>query len=252
MKRLAVLCVVAVAVAACGGGEDEGAARPSGSGSAATTTAAREVVPLPASSSPFVVAEGIGDLPPGTPGEVSVVAHAGALERSGSLPVIVRNMTDRPLIDVGVSGVARDASGGLVASGEDQGLQPTVIEPGAIGFGYVYFGMDVQGAATFELTASGTDLDDAFFGPGDLAVAEYNRTAVAIVGILRNDSSDEVTGPIAVDLLCFDEAGTPTETSRTYAEPDVAAPGATVSFSFEFFGDTPCERFLLAGSGYTF
>jgi hypothetical protein len=272
MKRLALIVAVALAVVACGGSDNEDASTGSSSSSASastsdetttteseetteeatTTTTEPEVLPLPANSSPFVVAEGIVDFPPGAPGELSVVAQAAALDRSGSLPVIVRNMTDEALIDISVTGTARDAGGGLVASGEDQGLQPTVVEPGAIAFGYVYFGFDVQGASSFELSVDGTELDDAFFGPGDLAIVEYNRTGDAIIGILRNDSEEEVTGPIGVDLLCLDEAGTPVETTRTYAEPDTAAPGATVSFSFDFFGDPPCERFLLAGSGYQF
>lgn len=219
----------------------------------ASTTTEPPVAALPANANPAVAVEGGVEFGAGTPGQLSVVAQAAGLDRSGSLPVVVRNMTNGPKANVAVTGTARDAGGALVASGESQGFQPFLVGPGEIAFGYVFFSSaGIPDGSTLEFGISGADPDELFAGSIDLTVAEYNRTEDAVIGVLRNDSGVEATGPIGVDMICFDAAGTPTEQRSTFAVPDVAPPGATVSFSFDFFGDPPCDRFLLGGNGFDF
>lgn len=274
MKRVVVLGVLALLAIGCGGDDGSGDEQSSSSSASAsevdettttevdetttteeptTTTTEPEVAPLPANANPAVAVEGGVEFGPGTAGELTVVAQAASLDRTGSLPVVVRNMTDEPLAAIEATGTARDGAGGLVASGQSQGFQPFVVGPGEIAFGYVYFTTDgVPDGSTFEIAVTGDDPDDLFAGSIDLTVVEYNRTADSVIGVLRNDSSSPVSGPISVDMLCVDAANVPLESRRDYAEPDEAAPGATVSFSVDFFGDPPCDRFLLGGNGFDF
>lgn len=218
-----------------------------------TEEAPADVVPLPPGANPAVGVAGIESLPDGEPGQLSVIAQAAQLDSSGSLAVVVRNLTDEPLAGIEVTGTARDANGALVGSGSDQGLDPFVVGPGEIAFGYVYFGFEgVPEGTTFELSVSGTPLDDVYMGKIDLVITEHNRTENSVLVMLTNETDREASGPIGVQLMCFDEAGIPFETTGGYAEPDTAAPGASVSASIDFYRDAPCERYLVAGSGFDF
>ncbi len=97
-------------------------------------------------------------MPTGTPGEVAVIAQTAGLDRSGSLPVVVRNNTDSA-----VSGIELDRAGPprrrvLAATGSSQGFEPAIVEPGEIAFGYVYFDYDAEvDGAEFELSVSSDD-----------------------------------------------------------------------------------------------
>ena len=73
----------------------------------------------------------------GEPGEVSVVATAAGLDRGGSLNVGMRNNTTGNVGRIELAGTARDAAGTLVGSGSDQGIDPAIVAPGEIAFGYV-------------------------------------------------------------------------------------------------------------------
>ncbi|WP_454301889.1 hypothetical protein [Salana multivorans] len=214
---------------------------------------AAEVVPLPPDANPALAVAGIESLPDGEPGALSVVTQAAMLDRSGSLPIVVRNLTDRPVARVEVTGTVRDASGALIGSGSDQGLTPFVVGPGEVAIGYVYFGIEgLPDDATFELSVTGTDPADIFLGEIDLIVTEHNRTEDSILVMLQNDTDKEVSGPIGVQMMCFDEAGVPVDTHTSYTEQEAAAPGGSVSTSFSFYGDAPCERYILGGSGFDF
>ena len=98
----------------------------------------------------------IGDppvIPEGTAGEL-VVAMQGP--GAGSIaPVVVRNNTDNVVYDVEVEGIARDAAGTLVATGNSQQMLPYAVPAGGIAFAYVYFDAgDFAGTETFEYQAS--------------------------------------------------------------------------------------------------
>lgn len=212
-----------------------------------------DVVPLPPTANPAIAAVGVDTLPPGEPGQITVIAQGTALDSSGSLPIVVRNMTDRSVARIEVTGTARDGSGALVGSGGSQGLNPYTVGPGEVAFGYVYFSFDgVPEGSTFDLSVSATDAEDDMLGQIDLIVAEHNATADSILVGLRNDSDEEVSGPIGINLICFDDAGTPTESSSDYTDQDSAPPGATVTGAIEFYGDPVCGRYLLAGAGWSF
>lgn len=219
----------------------------------AATEAPAEVVPLPPNANPALAVVGVDTLPAGEPGKLSVIAQASELSSSGSLPIVVRNMTDKPVARIQVTGTARDASGTLVGSGSDQGFTPFVVGPGEIAFGYVYFGFDgVPEGTTFELSVSGSKPGDVFLGGVDLVVAEQNRTGDSIVVALRNDTDKEISGPISLDLMCFDEAGVPTGTGFGFTDQDTAAPGATVTGTISIILARGCDRYILGGSGYDF
>jgi hypothetical protein len=181
-----------------------------------------------------------------------VVAQGAAVDDTGSLPVVLRNMTDGPLSQLDVTGSARDTGGALVGSGESQGFSPSIIQPGQIAIGFVFF--EVEGlpkGTTFDLAATGEKPDSAV-DKVDLPVVELNPSGTAIVGTLRNDTTRKVKGPIAVNVLCFDDANIPTRSMVAYARPDTAAAGATVTFSADFGDTPPCPRFLVGGTGYAF
>lgn len=209
--------------------------------------------PLAPNANPALAVAGVDTLPAGTPGQLSIIAQAGTLDRSGSLPIVVRNLTDRPVADLAVTGTARDSSGALVGSGSDQGLNPFIVGPGEIAIGYVYFGLDgLPPGATFDLSVTGTDPSDVFAGEIDLVVAEHNRTSDSIVVMLRNDTDKKASGPIGLILMCFDDTDMPTTTQMTFTDQDDAPPAASVSATFNFFGEPPCDRYIVGGSGYDF
>lgn len=208
----------------------------------------------PAAPDASLYVEAIGDistleLPVGDPGAVSVVTVAAALDRTGSLPLVVRNNTTKSVGAIDVTGIARDSSGGLAASGSSQGFKPVVVAPGEIAYGYIYFGDGVPADATFELSVSADPVDEYFM---PVLITELSANTDQIVGILTNDTGTHVSGPIGVDAICFESSGnTIVSTQGSYAEQDDLAPGATGSFSIDLFGD-PCPRGLISASGYGF
>jgi len=216
------------------------------------TSAATTGQPAGPDASPYV--EAIGDvstleLPVGDPGEVSVVAVSPSLDRSGSLPVVVRNNTPQPVGPIDVAGTARDSSGALVASGSSQGFKPVVVAPGEVAYGYVYFGDEVPPGASFDLTVSSDAVTDYFM---PVLITELSATGDQLIGILMNDASTTVSGPIGVDAICFDaNTSAILSTQGSYAEQDELAAGATGSFSIDLFGDQ-CPRGLISASGYGF
>ena len=201
------------------------------------TTAPTPAVPAAPDASRYVAAfgdMGVVSLPAGDPGVVAVVATGAALDRSGSLPIVVRNNTANVIGRIEVTGIARDTVGTLSGSGSSQGFQPARVEPGEIAWGYVYFG-DITGEGlTFDLSASSVP-PDTYFAP--------------VVGVLTNTLDAGVSGPISVDGICFAMDGTLLGTVNSYAEQDELTAGGTGSFSLDLYGD-PCPIGLVGASGY--
>ncbi|MFM9112882.1 MAG: hypothetical protein ACKOPB_06495, partial [Actinomycetota bacterium] len=220
---------------------------------AATTTAAPSGKPAAPDASSLVKSFGdigVVSLPAGDPGVVAIVAATLALDSSGSLPVIVRNNTSKPIGTIDVTGIARDAAGNLAGSGSSQGFDPAIVQPGEIAFGYVYFG-DVAGEGlTFELSATGEE-PSTFFSSVPVQVTELNVGAEQIIGVVTNGSGDVVSGPISVDGVCFSPDGQLERTISGYTEQDELPAGATGSFSISLYSG-PCSIGLLAASGYSF
>ena len=213
------------------------------------TTAPPTGDPAAPDASPYVAAFGdigVVALPTGDPGALSVIAAASELDRSRSLPIIVRNNTADTIGQIDVTGIARDGAGTLAGSGSSQGLEPARVEPGEIAWGYVFFG-DVTGdGLTFELSANG-DEPNTYFVP--VEITELNAAGDQIVGVLTNNTDGEVSGPISVGGVCFSAEGALLGTTRAFAEQSELAPGGIGSFSINLRGD-PCPIGLLGASGY--
>ena len=211
--------------------------------------------PAAPDASAFVTAFGGAEaiaLPPGEPGRLSVIAM-GPPDSSQSLPVLVRNMTSETFGRIAFSGVARDASGALVGSGEDQGVQPGIVGPGEIAWGYVYFGIDLPADTVYDITADGEpQSDDTFGGKLPLEITEVNVSQDTIVGIASNTGTTKASGPISVSVLCLSPDGTELRERSDYATGDDLEPGGTSAFTVNFYGDPVCGQFLVAASGYDF
>lgn len=218
-----------------------------------TSAATGEVVPAAPDASTLVKAFGnVGALtiPAGESGKVSVVLMGSALDRSSSLPVIVRNNTSEVLGSIEVTGIARDSAGNLAGSGSSQGFKPALVNPGEIAFGYVFFGDVVGDQLVFELSATG-EAPNSFFNSIPIQITELTVSGDQIIGLVTNTSDKSVSGPISVDGVCFSESGTLIGDVSGYAEQDELAPGAQGSFSIDLFGE-PCPIGLLSSSGWDF
>ena len=262
LKRISIAAMLGFAVilvVSCGGeGPKEAASTPSAAvvpRASPTTvpTAPPTTVPTappPAEPAASDLVEGdLTALPAGAPGKVSILA-VGPLQSGASVPVVARNNTTDSIIKVHLTGTARGPDGALLASGEDQGTHPTVVRPGEIVFGYIYFseGAKFPDGTQYEISASWHkgDSDDSNLG---LQIAEINKLEDRIVGILKNPYAQKVNGPISVDVICFDESGHPISTVSDFADQDSVSAGGTASFQVKFYGGS-CPRFLLAADGY--
>ena len=188
----------------------------------------------------------------GEPGKVSVVQTGTPDSDSGTVPVVFRNNTDAAVSHVDISGTARDAAGGLLATGSSQGTTPAQIPAGGVGLAYVYFepASTVLPADTvFEFTFETTEADTSSYNTADLKVVEANRVGTAIVGSATNATGATVTGPYSADVYCFD-AGRLTTSTRSFAnEDDDLAADALATFTVDLF-DAPCATYLVGVTGY--
>lgn len=184
-------------------------------------------------------------IPAGAAGEVSVVAQAAVLDSSGSLALVIRNMTRDPIAAIEVTGIARDSSGGVVASGASQGFSPVLVRPGEIALGYVYFELDLAGQAlAYELQVSSRAPDDLFTENAGLVFAEFNPLPSGPAGVVKNEGEDEAAFA-AVQVVCFDDQGVPTRSDRSYADPSEIPPGGSAGFKVDLYGGG-CAHYLAA------
>lgn len=196
----------------------------------------------------YVAGNAFGFLDEGTPGELSVVA-SGAYE-DGDLALVIRNDTGEPVENVAVEIIGR-VDGELVATGAAQGIQPFVVEDGAVTIGYAYFsGAEIPDGTEFEFDVSADPAGtDEITGTRDLVVEEANGDEDAIIGILRNDHDDDIEGILITAGVCFDETGEPTEYVQG-TESGSLAPGDSMPFSVSTaLSDAPCSYFLITGYG---
>jgi hypothetical protein len=197
-------------------------------------------------STPFAV-------PAGEPGKLSVVMVGQFHGRYGSsIPVVVRNNTNRPLLDVEVSGTARGADGTLLASGRSQGFAPWRVNPGEWAIGYVYFSIQEPPTdATFDLTASAKT--ESYSNYHEMPIVEVQLRperygGATLVGIASNPSKVAVSAPNVI-AVCFN--GDVLETSGSgYGDLDNIPPGGTSSWDIRFFTDAPCTQFAVGAKAY--
>lgn len=271
LRTRALVALVALTAVGCSTGEEVRSG--SGPGVRDTTTAepgrpddgdsgdeeretSTTAAPATPATSPLLTVVGTATIPDGDPGQLSVVIVGAPDGTGGSVPVAVRNRTGTTLYSVEATGTARGADGSLAGSGSSQGFHPNVVEPGEWAFGYLYFSGDLPDGATFDVTATASD-DADFFSAVDLPIVESNRVAGtygdSVVGIVRNDTSATVAGPVGVALACFDDTGTTlAAVTLGFADGDEIPPGGTVSFEVSVPGDGPCPNYVLAASGWDF
>ena len=188
-------------------------------------------------------------LPTGRAGVVDVIA-VGAPVRS-TVPVVVRNNTSTDVVLSGVLGIARDASGTLIASGDVSMFSPSLIPAGQVSIGSVYFGTtDVPPDATLEFEPDATPAAGGNAFRQDIAIAESTRQPNRIVGLARNGTDQPLTGPFTVVGICFDQSGAILGYYATYAAKNELAPGETTPFDATFYGTGPCDAYLLGSTGY--
>ncbi len=190
-------------------------------------------------------------VPAGEPGVLSV-ALTGPTDGS-TVPMIVRNNTATAIQGVEVSGIARDSSGGLIATGASQGFIPNLVEPGQWSIGYVYFDYDaLTGDETFEFTATGAEPFDEFIGTVTLivteAVVQPDGGGSRIVGIVQNNTAADAT-LAQVYVACF-EGPFLLGVHSGFADGDPAAAGGTSGFTVSTYGDAACHAAALASEGY--
>lgn len=217
-----------------------------------------EVTAQPANPRALLFGNTDPQLPDGEPGVVDVVqiGPVPAGESFGvSVPVVVRNNTSVTVTQLEVTGGARSA-GALVGSGSSQGFSPAILEPGEVGFGYVYFDSEIPADSELDLTATSNDYSvGETFGSADLTVTEANLIAGefsdAIVGGVVNNSDVDVTGPHSVTAYCFDGDILVGTTGTFVNGPDPLMPGQAATFSIDLFDET-CVTYLVGSSGYLF
>jgi hypothetical protein len=223
--------------------------------SASMTTSTQPEVDAAPSTSAFLTIVGNISVPEGEPGSLTIVM-TGPPQR-GSVPVIVRNRTSQATHSLEVAGTARTPAGELVGSGASQGLVPAQVGPGEWAFGYVYFGFDdLPVDAVFDLTATG-ETAPGFLGKLDVRPVELNQIQGSysrqVVGIVQNESGEDVSGPVSVNVACFDDAGAQLlSTHGSYTDSDELPPGGTSSFSIDMFDVGSCANYVVGASGWSF
>ena len=184
-------------------------------------------------------------IPTGAEGKVSIVAQATALDSSGSLTLVVRNMTSDPVAAIEVTGIARDSAGAVVASGSSQGFSPVLVQPGEIALGYVYFEHDLAGQThEYELMLSSQPPEDLFTENAGLVFTDFNALPSGPAGVMRNEGDAEASFA-EVQVVCFDDQGTPTNSVSDYADPSDIPPGGSAGFEVDLY-DGGCAHYLAA------
>lgn len=220
---------------------------------ATPVAAASPVAPAatPAAGASVVYGNAREFLGPGEPGELSVVASGPV--GGYSIPVVVRNNTDRTLARVEVGGEVRDGAGNLVAAGSSQPFLPTIVPPGELAIGSVLFGgteLPAGASATFDVGAS----DDLGLystnGPISVELVEFAARPDVIVGSFRNPSGTPIVGNVYLRVACFGEDGMLLAEEPAIAARTDLAPGETTAFdAFSSGLVPPCGRFLITGHG---
>lgn len=208
------------------------------------------------STSPAIEVVGAVHIPEGTLGELDVVLLGPEIDETGSLPVVVRNNTSSSVYNLEATGTARGPDGSLAGSGTSQGFEPATLEPGEWAFGYVYFGAAVPDGTQFDISAT-ADTEPGFAGslsasPTEVNVVPGQFGGQQVVGIVTNETGEEMSGPVSVNVACFDQAGSqPLIVHIGYADTDSIPAGGSSSFTVDLF-DGECPNFAVGASGFSF
>jgi hypothetical protein len=198
----------------------------------------------------FIGGTALGILPEGEAGQLSVI---GIGPYDGTvLPIIVRNNTGADIIRITAVATARNPAGQVIASGNDQLFSPNLVRVGGVAFGYAYFdAVPLPADTAFEVDLDSTSAtDDGFENRRDLEVVEASTLEGRVVGTLANVYDEELTGPVSVGAVCFDEAGNVLSYLQGFSSKETVAPDESFTFQVDNFTSQTCPLFLVAGSAW--
>lgn len=162
------------------------------------------------------------------------------------------NNTSKGVAHVDISGTVKDPTGKIVGSGDSQGTSPSVIKPGQWALAFIYFqsGDGLASNDTMSFNVSTSPADTSSYNTAAVQVTQANVSGSSITGGVQNTTGQVVTGPISVDLYCFDAAGHPDYEQGTFTSGSGdLSPGATDSFEINLYNQ-PCSSYLIGASGY--
>lgn len=210
-----------------------------------------------ARASIFVTGNASPVLPVGRPGVVALISEGARMDQSGELPVVVRNNTSHTVARITAAGTIKNASGKLIATGSDQGFMPNLVQPGEIAFGYIYFqnsNVAIPPGGKINIQVGSTlASQDSFENIRDLKVENTNFTTgesgSQVLGQAVDQYRYRISGPISVDVACFDKAGHVLDVDSDFASPDNLMSGQTASYTVSL--TSRCPIYLAAASGFT-
>lgn len=194
---------------------------------------------------------------PGTIGQLDVV-YIGAPISNSSLgtivPVVVWNGTGQTAAHIDVSGIAKDAAGTVLGSGDSQDINPTNVAAQGVAFGMVYFRQSIPIGSSLNLTATGDEGPSSYLLDAQVAQANFSPSQFGhgtITGEVINPQAVTMRGPIEADAYCFSNAGLLTGVFPGFISGDGGlAPGATAGYSISIYLDVDCPTFLVGSSGF--
>lgn len=160
------------------------------------------------------------------------------------------NNSSKGVAHVDISGTAKDPTGKIVGSGDSQGTSPSVIKPGQWALAFIYFQSadGLTSSDTMSFNVSTSPADTSSYNTAAIQVTQANLSGSSVSGGVQNTTGQVVTGPISVDLYCFDAAGHPDYEQGTFTSGSGdLAPGATDSFEITLYNQ-PCSSYLVVPS----
>jgi len=221
--------------------------------STAVTGSGGDIVLDPASTRFPVAGNAFHLLEPGTPGELSVVAH-GPISGASEIPVVVRNNTAAPLTSISVGAEARDANGELINVGTSGSYFLPIVEPGALAMSLIFFNPPLPDGATVTFYPDGKD-DPSFLSVymnhSGVELTEFSVASYFPVGTVRNTGDAEI-GDISLQIACFDGSGALAGFLLSTPIRQTLGSGESSAFKAGTILPTPpppCTYFLVTGHG---
>lgn len=253
---IAAVGAAALLLVGCSAGGDSGSSNGSKSTPSSSAAAAKDAAPA---AQPFNVGGLLaGNASPtydaGDTGKVAVVSR-GTLKKDmiggAVLPIAYRNNTSKAIAHVDFTGAA-SAGGVLVGSGLSQGSTPAQVQPGEIGFAYIYFS-DASSfpdtGVTYEFTVTNSPADKSPYNTAPLTVSQSSNNGTSIIGAAVNKTGAALTGPYSVDVYCFSGNDLADEiVDFADQSSDIPASGQ-VTFTVQLL-DRACSSYAFGVSGY--
>jgi len=169
------------------------------------------------------------------------------------MPIVVRNGTDQPVANVKVAITVRDAAGGLLAVGEQEGaFAPYTVAPGDAAIGSVLFnGASFGPDAVLDIAVAGQVPDERFLTFADMQVVEFNVQGDQILAIISNPYDRATAESLTLGIMCFDASGNIVAFARDYASVAAIAAGGTVPVSASLPAGS-CDRYAIAATALIF